>query len=86
MQRARSALERHWRRNASRLVKAVLVAGGEVTGRVLRVEGDAVVLDVDGAERVLPLAEVSRGLVQVEFDRPGVTLDEGPDDDEEEGP
>ena len=62
---------RHWWRNVSRLVVAALHDGTGVTGRVLRVEGEAVVLDVDGAERVLPLAQVARGLVQVEFDRTG---------------
>lgn len=73
---------RHWRRNAGRLVAAALHDGSGVTGRVLRLDGDAVVLDVQGAERVLPLAQVARGLVQVEFDRTGPDEDaEAPDDD-----
>ena len=76
---------RHWRRNASRLVKAVLRDGGDVTGRVLRVEDDTtLVLDVAGTEASLPLADVARGLVQVEFDRPGAPAPE--DDEEEESP
>ncbi len=70
---------RHWRRNASRLVKAVLTDGGEVTGRVLRVEDDTtVVLDVAGAEQALPLAGVARGLVQVEFGRATAEEEESP--------
>lgn len=67
---------RHWRRSAGRLVAVALHDGASLTGRVLRLDGDAVVLDVDGAERVLPLAQVARGLVQVEFDRPA------PDEDD----
>jgi len=67
-------LPRHWRRSAGRLVKAVLRDGGSVTGRVVRAddaEDGAVVLDVDGAERTLPYADVARGQVQVEFSRAG---------------
>ena len=61
---------RHWRRNTGRLVRAVLVDGGELTGRVRGVQEDTdVVLDVDGEQRALPLAGIARGLVQVEFGR-----------------
>jgi ribosome maturation factor RimP len=63
---------RHWRRNVGRLVTATLRDGGSATGRVLRVDGEqAVALDVDGTERLLPLADVVKGVVQVEFARPG---------------
>ena len=74
---------RHWRRNAGRLVAAALHDGTSVTGRVLRLDGDAVVLDVSGDERVLPLTQVARGLVQVEFDRtdPGDDSDDSDSDD-----
>ena len=87
---------RHWRRNVGRLVRAVLRDGTDVTGRVLRLDGEAVVLDVDGTERVLPLTEVARGLVQVEFGRldpaegtdgdgaDGDDVDEDADGDDEE--
>jgi ribosome maturation factor RimP len=82
-------LARHWRRNAGRLVQASLRAGGSVTGRVVRVDGDGddarVVLSVDGAERELALTELSRGTVQVEFDRKGgpdeAQLDDDADDE-----
>lgn len=63
---------RHWRRSTGRLVRAVLREGGETTGRVLRAddgEDGSVVLDVEGAERVLPYGELARGVVQVEFTR-----------------
>jgi len=60
---------RHWRRNTRRLVTATLVDGGPITGRVVCADDEAVVLDVDGAERRLTYAEVVRGNVQVEFNR-----------------
>ena len=75
---------RHWRRSTGRLVAVALHDGSSVTGRVLRVDGDAVVLDVEGVERVLPPAQVARGLVQVEFGRPQpgqAASDEAADDD-----
>ena len=74
---------RQWRRNTGRLVAAALHDGTGVTGRVLRVDDDAVVLDVDGGERVLPFARVARGLVQVEFARTGADdTDEADDTDD----
>lgn len=80
---------RHWRRATGRLVAVTRVDGTAVTGRVLRVDdagGGAVVLDVDGTEVVVPLPEVRKALVQVEFSRPGQPepeLDETGTDDEE---
>ena len=59
---------RHWRRNTGRLVKAVL-ADETVTGRVLGSDDLEAVLDVDGTERTVLLAEVTRATVQVEFNR-----------------
>ena len=78
---------RHWRRNTGRLVTATLVGGAEATGRVASADGDTVVLDVDGTERVLPYAELVRGTVQVEFNRkgdPAPDADAVPDADEED--
>jgi ribosome maturation factor RimP len=69
-------LPRHWRRSEGRLVKATLADGSIVTGRIGRAGELDVVLDVDGTERTLLLAEVDKALVQVEFNRAG--------DDEEE--
>ena len=60
---------RHWRRNAGRLVTATLREGAPVTGRISAADDDAVTLDVAGAPRVLPYADVVKGLVQVEFSR-----------------
>ncbi len=78
---------RHWSRARTRLVTAP-VAGAAVTGRVLSVDDEGVVLDVDGASRQVPWAELGTGRVQVEFHRPGA--DEADDvdeaDDELDGP
>lgn len=66
--------QRHWRRAIGRLVQADLVegdpAGPSLTGRVLRHDGEAVVLDVDGTEHELGYARIRRARVQVEFNRP----------------
>jgi ribosome maturation factor RimP len=66
-------LPRHWRRAATRLVTVTLTDGTAVTGRVLAAEDDpggAVTLDVDGADRAVPYADVARAKVEVEFSRP----------------
>ena len=57
---------RHWRRNVGRLVSATLRDGSTAAGRITAADEAGVVLDDD---RVLPWAEVARGLVQVEFNR-----------------
>ncbi|CAM3943074.1 ribosome maturation factor RimP [Nocardioides zeicaulis] len=62
-------LPRHWRRNEDRLVKANLADGSGLTGRVLSSTDDAVTLDVDGTHREVPYAEISKALVQIEFNR-----------------
>lgn len=62
---------RHWRRASGRLVRATLVGGEEVTGRVTAADDVAVVLDTGGRERRLGYDELSRGLVQVEFNHRG---------------
>jgi ribosome maturation factor RimP len=62
-------LPRHWRRNADRLVKVTLVDGDTVTGRITGCDETSATLDVDGAPRVLVLADVAKALVQIEFNR-----------------
>jgi ribosome maturation factor RimP len=69
---------RHWRRAMSRLVRAVLADGGEVTGRVRQADEDGATLDVEGDERRLAYAEIRRATVTVEFNRAAAD-DSGPD-------
>lgn len=87
---------RHLRRNIGRLVLLTLVGGDTVTGRVLSIsDDDVVLLLLQGAKKGMPAtkrrelawAEVAQGVVQVEFNRPGgeVTADsEDPDDVEDD--
>ncbi len=62
-------LPRHWRRNVDRLVKVTLEDGSAVTGRVTASDETAATLDVDGTSHEVPFADVSKALVQVEFNR-----------------
>lgn len=62
-------LPRHWRRNEDRLVKVVLVEGGDVTGRILASTEESVTLDVEGSTREVPYADIAKALVQIEFNR-----------------
>jgi ribosome maturation factor RimP len=62
-------LPRHWRRNASRLVKVTTTDGETVTGRIVESDDDAVTIDVDGTRREVGYADVAKALVQVEFNR-----------------
>lgn len=73
---------RHWRRNVGRLVEARLVSQASVRGRVRGTDDLHVTLDVDGVEQQLPFSEIDRGVVQVEFNRPGSK--QTPDDEEED--
>ena len=70
---------RHWHRATSRLVRAVLADGREMTGRVLQADDDGVTLDVGSNERRLAYVEISRATVTVEFNRAGVPDESDPD-------
>lgn len=61
--------QRHFRRNVGRLVALTLAEGDGLTGRIVSVADDAVTLDVEGAEQVLPLASIAKAVVQVELNR-----------------
>ena len=75
---------RHWRRNVGRLVKATLSDGALVAGRITKADELELVLDVDGTERTLLLAEVVSGAVQVEFSKlPPLAEDEDPHDEDD---
>ena len=62
-------LPRHWRRNAGRLVKVILVGGGELTGRIRESDDESVTLDCEGTTERLAYPAVAKALVQVEFNR-----------------
>jgi len=64
-------LPRHWRRNATRLVKVDLADGDSVTGRILSAEDETAVLDVDGEQRTLAYGDVAKAKIQIEFKREG---------------
>jgi ribosome maturation factor RimP len=75
---------RHWRRATGRLVRAPLTAGGQIEGRVVSVDEEAVVIDTATARerqghrrggapepgiRRVALGELGSGRVLVEFRR-----------------
>lgn len=62
-------LPRHWRRNADRLVRVTLTEGEAVTGRIGASDDQAVTLDVEGEARELAYADITRAVVQIEFNR-----------------
>lgn len=85
---------RHFARNVGRLV-TFIGDGAPVTGRVQRVDSAGVTFEVPAVKkepaRVLtwPLADIRRGEVQIEFNRPGAdsdgdTLDDDTTDQPEE--
>jgi ribosome maturation factor RimP len=63
-------LPRHWRRNAGRLVKVTFADGSAATGRILESDDDSATLEVSGQRRAVAFGEVTKALVQVEFNRP----------------
>jgi ribosome maturation factor RimP len=67
-------LPRHWRRNATRLVKVNLHEGDPIEGRIADSDDDGVTLDVagapDGTVRIA-FADVSKAKIQIEFKREG---------------
>ncbi|HUW16413.1 MAG TPA: ribosome maturation factor RimP [Actinomycetes bacterium] len=63
-------LSRHWRRNVGRLVAVSRTDGSEVRGRIAAARDEDVTLDTDDGPVVLPLADVGRARIEVEFNRP----------------
>ena len=60
---------RHFMRARTRKVTLHLSAGGELTGRLNDVDGDTLVLTVNGADERVAIADVTRGQVVVELKR-----------------
>lgn len=56
--------ERHWRRAATRLVEVTPTDGDAFTDRVEGIDADVITFT---SGRTIPLADVSRAIVQVEF-------------------
>ncbi len=62
---------RHWRRNVDRLIKLTLTDGESVVGRLKVVrEGDVELTIPGGSGRLIAFEDISRALVQIEFNRP----------------
>ncbi len=68
-------LPRHWRRNADRLVKIDLTDGTDVTGRIVVSDEESSTLQVDGVDRTIAYADITRAKVQIEFNRRTVEED-----------
>ena len=66
--------EKHFRRARGRKVELVLSDGSQLTGRVGETRGDAVALvvreDREWTVREIPLIEIAKAVVQVEFSPP----------------
>lgn len=61
---------KHWRRAASRLVDVSLKSGERVEGRVVGIDdADVVHLATESGEVSVPMADIERAVVQVEFGR-----------------
>ena len=58
---------RHWRRNHDRLVDVRLADGARLTGRIAASDDATATLLVDGQEQQVPLADVERARIQIEF-------------------
>ncbi len=64
---------RHWRKNVTRLVKATMVNGEVVLGRIDAVHDESVCVLVPVKKEMhkveLPFAEIKRAIVEIEFNR-----------------
>jgi ribosome maturation factor RimP len=60
---------RHWRRNTGRLVEVRRRGAGALTGRLLAVDDDGVTVETKGAAQSVPFADITKGVVQLEFSR-----------------
>jgi len=77
-------LPRHWRRNVDRLVKVTATDESTYVGRILITDDDNATIDVAGEHRVVRYGEVDKALVQIEFNRKPVAVDDAGDLDEED--
>jgi ribosome maturation factor RimP len=86
-------LPRHWRRSIGRLVAVTTTRHDQVVGRIVAVTDDEVELEIDTkgrtSRRTIPLVDVARAVVQVEFSRKGdpdadLAVDSDADDDDDD--
>jgi ribosome maturation factor RimP len=61
---------RHWRRNRDRLVRVSLGDGTQLTGRIGDSDDIGASVDVSGSAQHVRYDDVTKALVQVEFNRP----------------
>ncbi|MDQ1679223.1 MAG: ribosome maturation factor RimP [Frankiaceae bacterium] len=80
-------LPRHWRRAVGRLVAVHLRDAPAVTGRIVAAGDTSVDLELAGEVRTIPLDDVTKAVVQVEFGAPsaGKDVDDDVDDDDDLG-
>jgi len=62
-------LPRHWRRNRDRMVKVTLDDGSTLEGRIVDATDTAATLEVAGTQREVGYPQVTKALVQIEFNR-----------------
>lgn len=62
-------LPRHWKKNIGRLVKITAAEGEKLVGRISAFDGAKVTLELDKDQRVLPINEITRAQIEVEFNR-----------------
>lgn len=72
---------RHFARARTRLVRLEMLEGPAVVGRVVDADADGVVLERDGEETRVALADVRRGSIEIEMKRID-EVDLGSDDEE----
>lgn len=60
----------HWRRAVGRLVEIVTTSGSKIKGRIVAVDGNSAVIDVEGRQETLDIYDVARAVVQVELNPP----------------
>ena len=69
---------RHWRKNLTRLVKATMVNGEIISGRIEAVHDESVCVMVSVRKEMhkveVPFAEIKRAIVEIEFNRKGDDL------------
>jgi ribosome maturation factor RimP len=73
---------RHFLRARTRLVTLDLAEGATATGRIVDVEGDDVVLDVDGERTAYALSDIADGRIEIEMKK----LKNAQFDEEEDAP